>query len=137
MVYKAKTLNLVPVNNSDLKVCKCDYFDLAYIIIDSKRLYDKSPILDDVVAVVTEDCDSQTFREHLKLLSDCDLKTAFSHWIRTEPTHVTWRNLLKALRDTSKKQVVKYIINDYLKRPSVYKRYISKPDYNPMDDFDL
>ena len=100
-------------------------------------LYNKSPTLEDILEVVKEDCDSETLRKSLGMPREGDLKTAFSGWIREQKTDVTWKKLLKTLQETSNTGVVHFIVEEYLKKPSVHKRYISKPDYKRMIyDFD-
>ena len=100
-------------------------------------MLDKSPLIDDVLQVVTDDCDCQQFREALKIPIKGSLKDAISYWIDEEPSDVTWRNLMKGLRDASKRKTARCILTNYLKQPSVYKRYIDLGDFASLEDLGI
>ncbi len=108
-------------------------------VIDSKKLLNKSPQLFDVLEVVTDDCDCQQFREALRIPSGTkgSLKDAINYWIKEEPSDVTWRNLLKGLKEISKTNTVRFILNNYLNRPSVYRRYIDCSDFESLEDLGI
>ena len=106
---------------------------MNYYQLDSKLLFDKSPKLEDILIAVPTDCDSEQFRNVLKVPLDGDFRTAISVWIEREPTDVTWRNILKALIGSSRKGTARTIINNFLKKPSVYNRYINEKDYDVLD----
>ena len=98
----------------------------------------KSPTLEDVLKAVPVECDCKEFRKALKLPEDKgDFKEAISVWINQEPSDVTWKNLLQALKQCSHKQTVRLIARNYLQRKSVYDRYINEPDFENMDDLGL
>ena len=59
-----------------------------------------------------------------------ELRDAIYSWTMKEEKDVTWQTLLKALCDSSMKGHARRIINNYLKRPTVYKKYIDRGDYS-------
>ena len=102
------------------------------IFLDVKKVYKKSPVLEDVLEVIPVDvANCEKFRNALKVPTTGDLREAIDIWIRDEPSHVTWFNLLSSVKES--KPAARNVIS-YLEQPSVYNRYIKSDDYRSFDE---
>lgn len=107
------------------------------LYIDVKKILNKSPTIEDALEVVSSDCDSEEFRKQLKLPLAVDLREAMKYWITNEPSDVTWRNLVQALKLTSQTSQARFLVQSYLIRPNVYTKYINKQDFESFADLGI
>ncbi len=96
---------------------------------DPKKLFKKQPSIEDVLEALPPETDCREFRQAMGVATGGLLKDAIDSWTMKEEKEVTWNTLLKALCDSSMKGHARKIINNYLRRPSVYDKYIARGDY--------
>ena len=74
------------------------------------------------------------FRQSLRkgnLDDDLKLEKLLIEWIGTEPSHVTWEVIIKALEACGRKDVAKKITK-YLEEQDTYDKYIGFDDFTPF-----
>lgn len=111
---------------------------VSFFLVDQKKLYQKVPIIQDILTVVPEDCYNEKLRAELKLPpAKKTLEEGMKAWIDEETSEVTWLNLIQAVKKSGYGAAAKHIAGTFLRRPSVYKRYISTSDYESFDDLGI